>query len=359
MKNCLVIFAWTAAGFFLLIFAIPVACRLGLISDVSKSDKQTTTHSFPTGEIVSNDSYLESGFRDLCRHNLFYFQRDSSAPREKLSDDILAFTGNRDVIPINDAKLFRYQDHLALVIDPYLFIQLIPNPPNTPAWRQNSIMPDEAGIQYLRSFCQPKDARLEIPRQWAGGFAAGVAAFERFPQYHFDHFSDDGKTMFVVRPANDAPFPPTVAFKYLPYGDWVFDLDATRTANGTPPPADSGLVIDIFVVTSTAPHYFPPNFNYGTALSLLGASKVFSETVPLSSTEWTTFECSVINPPGIKMVGVKFAYWDGLPGYLSLCWQGIAGSGCRMTRLDTWQSPFEGMESKDIEKAIYFRVRKP
>jgi hypothetical protein len=359
VKNCLIAFAWLAGGFFLLIFAIPISCRLGLISDVSTSERQTTKHVFPAGEIVSNDSYLESGFRDLCRHNQLYFQQDSSASREKLSDDILAFTGNRDVLPVDNAKLFRYPDHLALVVDSYLFIKLIPTPAQSPPWRQWPLMPDEASTQFLRSFCQANDPRLEVPRTFDGGFIAGAAAFERFPQYHFDHFSDDGKTMILARPNGATQFPLFVVLNFLRYGNWVFGLDATREANHIAAPADPGLVIDIYVVTADAPHLFPQNFNHGAPLSLFGVSKVFSESVPLSSTEWQTFPCACVGPPGTGSISVKFAFWDGMPSYFSLCWQGTGQRDCRMTQLDTWQSPFEGMETADVEKAVYFRVRKP
>lgn len=264
-----------------------------------------------------NESFLSLG-RDSVRHNRLFFQQSVSAPREVLGEII-----EENAAPISlhasAPKLIRAGDRTALLLGNHLFQRWLRG--SNPYWYQASTSPDPAASMFLRSFLPVSDPHVSTRA------ASTVRGWFDIPRpemtYVFHHIDLDQNVFTTRRETSEAAFPEFLVYSARQYGfPWRFDIERTRSANHLKPPSDAGVFIDYSIVT------YPGELKLGdsreAALAVPGAAEILAQTLPLSSTTWTSTECSFVIPTGSKInerFDTLLGFYDPLPDYVSVFWR--------------------------------------
>ena len=242
----------------------------------SQTEKFIETVSLPSGEVLTNESFLSLG-RDSVRHNRLFFQQTAASPRELLGESI-----EEDAAPLSlrASKPFlqRTQDRTALIIGSHVFQRWLRK--EGPYWYHLTTNPNPAASVFLRAFLPAGDPR--IPRSSPIGIRGWFDVPKPEVRYRFDRIDLDQNVLFTRRDSPDTTFPEFLVYSARQYGFTLsFDIERTRTANHHQPPNDADILIDFSVVT------YPGDLRLGkdreTVLGLQGATEIHAQTLPLSS----------------------------------------------------------------------------
>lgn len=340
-------------------FRLTVVAVCFVVSSCSpaQTEKATDTLALPTGEILTNESFLSLG-RDSVRHNKLYFQQDASLPRELLSETI-----EEDAAPLSlhaaKPQIQTSRDRTALLLGPYFFQRWLRK--EGPYWYHTTTNPDAAASVFLRSFLQPGDPLISSAT--AGNIRGWFDILKPEVSYVFDHIDLDKNVLVTRRNSPDAAFPEFLVYSALQYGSTLrFDIERTRSANHLEPPSDSNILIDVSVVT------YPGELKLGNSrdsvLALPGATEIHAQTLPLIPTKWTASECSFTIPTGARInerFDALLGFLDPLPNYLSVFWRRypVFWDDWHFVRMDDWiraeASGFKG----GLSRVVFFRIRRP
>jgi hypothetical protein len=316
-------------------------------------DHKKEQFTLPTGEIVSNDSWMN----DEDRENHLVFRENATAPAQPLNTTMHADADNYYEIAVKDAKLFRYGDRQVLVIDPFIFVSDKSDPETQ--WKSHRFLLENGTMDYLENFCPPSNKYYPQP-------AVSDVLYRNI--YHFDHLEDDGRTLFLSRDANGAPYPQFLVYHMSKFRDWEFDFDATIKADKFSSPKDPGLIVDVSVVEYTgdppiSPDDVNPNFEIRMDLVLArpGAAKVYDQSYPLPASGWVSCEGDFPYAAGKTFhqdMQLRFGFWNLKPDYLSVFLKGDStyADPYRLIKLGQWQEQnVQRYEGSVFE--TFYRVR--
>jgi hypothetical protein len=321
-----------------------------------QTEKATDTVSLPTGEILTNESFLSVG-RDSVRHNNLFFQQSASSPREALGEII---EENAAPLSLHRAapKLLRSGDRTALLIGTNIFQRWLRK--GGPYWYHATTGPDPAASVFLRSFVPSGDSRISTSagrsvRGWFDIWRPDVP-------YAFDHIDLDQNVLVTRRDSPDTTFPGLLVYSALQYGfTWRFDIERTRSANHLEPPPDAGVVIDFSIVT------YPGDLKLATTrdtvLAAPGAKEIHLQTLPLSSNAWTATECSLTIPTGASVnerYDALLGFIDPLPDYASIFWRSypVLWDDWHFVRFGEWIRADASGYKGGLSRIVFFRVRR-
>jgi len=303
---------------------------------------KTDRFTLPTGEIVSNSTWVQ----DETRVNNLSFRESTSAPPQPLKIGLVPDidTWSFEEIALNKTRLFRYPDRLVLVIDPYIFVS--EKNDSGPSWQEGRFLFDQATTDFLQIFLPPDGP---APSYLWGHF------------YHFDHLENEGRTLFLTRTANGAPYPQFLVYRLSQYDKWEFDLDATNHANQFPSPKDPGLVVDVAVVKYSGEFSLASDIKMDQVLARPGSAKVYEQSYPLTASDWVACKGDYPGPDGEPLhlpMQIHFGFWDLSPGYLSVFLQGPSyyAESYRHIKQGQWQAQTAERHGHFIFETFY-RVR--
>jgi hypothetical protein len=249
-----------------------------------------------------------------------------------------------------------------LVIGPCIFDRYLLD--GKAEWSQSGPTLNFDVCTFFRSFLNAKDPRVEKPQEVAGwppaAFWPNTAAK---PTYAFDHF-DPSRNMLVTKcETNQKEFPAFLAYGPSQYGgDWRFDLEQTRSISGLVPPKDPRMAVEFSAVLFPGDPKLQIVGDRTLALTQPGATEILNRSVPLSSTEWKSFEYSFSLPSGEiinRHFDCLFGFWDALPGYCSVVWKSreMTGSGYEFIKPDLWENLVSCGLKGNVAETVYFRIR--
>ena len=336
---------------------IPGLWDLGRISNRSKEKRI-----FPTGEILTEESYLSSGLQGSDWNNQLYFQETESSPLEKLGTNIYG-DWQSHTLPLSEAKLIRAKGLLLLIV---LKEHIFQHPvlKGKSYWQEIAWMPNNV-ISYLGA-CRKADDQSNNSQKSRIDL-----------KYHFDHLDTDQNLLITKRASPDSHLPLYLVYSSVTYNqpvakapgildgfDWKFDLERTRATNNIKPPESPNLVVDVSVMTWTE------NMKGGwpsreVALSQPGAKELYSKSFPISSTDWKSVDYTTIDPYQggqktiSKHVEFLFGFQDPVADSYTFCWRGkdLYGTQYPSVKIGEWKWASSGGIIEP--ELIFFRVRRP
>jgi hypothetical protein len=156
----LFISAIIAAPTVFLTYYCVIAVILSLIDFSSKSDKRTESVTLPSGEVLENHTYYESGFQDGERYNKLFLKNPATGTSERIDAyGDLNYEGEPNTPSLlaesPHPQEFIYGDEKVLVIGSYLCQRIKFG--NVPYWNITSINADTDARTYLKSFLPTND----------------------------------------------------------------------------------------------------------------------------------------------------------------------------------------------------------
>lgn len=321
-------------------------------------EKKKESIALPTGEIVTNESYLYVAFRDAVSINKLFFQWNASSPREfmgKLVEDYRDRISLHETVP----QIYKNGDRTALIIGSNIFERWTDR--QKPYWYHTKSKPDQDAKAFLRSFLKAGDSRISVPDEIGQHWF--ITSQTETP-YAFDHIDLEQNILTTRRDSPDSTLPEFIIYSAVEYGfPWRFDIERTRNANKLKPPSDSNLFIDFSVVTYPGKLTLTQVESRDVCLSLSGAKEIYAQTVSLSSETWKSAQYTLTIPTG-KVLSEQFdvllGFTDPLPEYISIFLYNHRASWNQMhfIKIDRWiladSSGFEG----DLAGVVFFRVRR-
>lgn len=357
---------------------VSMALALGAsLFAVRQTEKATETVSLPTGEFLTNESFLSLG-RDSVRHNKLFFQQSASSPRELLGEIIGEHA--RPISLQNPApQLQRSGDRTAVIIGGSHVFQRS-HLKKGPYWLRKDTKPDSPASFFLRTFIHPESFRPAPGKTLVGSDAHNrqIARSISIPPpdrirrwldiprpeaaYVFDRLDLDQNVLVTRRISLDATFPEFLVYSQHRYGwSWQFDIERTRLANDLKPPSDSGFLIDFSVIT------YPGELTHSNKrddfLAVPSAKEVHTQTLPLSSSNWTPSECTILIPTG-KPVNRRYeallGFCDPWPDFVSVLWREhpAQGTSWRCVKVGDWEWAVGGQYEGGLSYGVFFRVRR-
>jgi hypothetical protein len=310
-----------------------------------------TKKTFPTGEIVTNEFWISSGWQGSSRCNRLYFQENYPASREALNISII----DEEKLPVCDAELFKYNGFLVLlVLHEHIFQHTVSK--DKSYWREITWQGDQGALEYLATFLKPNENQYSTMQTPNRGYWFDHVDFDRGLLVTKQHSINNQFPLYLVYSTAASYFPGEIPSS-VDYG-WVFDLEQTRAANGLPPPDCSGLVVDVSV--RRLPHVSEVSTS-NIAIAQPVGTELCGQTFPASSTKWTRLDFVPQPVPG--EIHAKTEHDDFLFGFPNaslnsyvMCYRGADFECTRYAsvNLGEWyasQGPF-------TEEMVFFRLRK-
>jgi hypothetical protein len=271
----------------------------------STSDRRIEKESLPSGEILENHTYYETGFRDGSRHNQLYLTNPKTGGSELVGDleyeaapnappSLFAeFRGPREIVS---------GDEKVLIIGPYVCKRW--NLKGGPLWYVASFKRAWGGaVEYLLSFDKSAHA-MTVDREPGEGpdwhlryqiesldLANNILTLKRVP---WDAGVDtaeyrDGYPDYLVY--SSIGYHGQSGFKF----PWTFDLTRTRIKNGVhwEKPMPFKMALDFSVIAfPVKPGEAPrPLLTRDAMMAVSGATEIGSATLELSDQELRSVEC--------------------------------------------------------------------
>ncbi len=323
---------------------------------LAQTEKSVETITLPSGEILANESFLSVG-PETVRHRKLFFRETLSAPRELIGENIQA---GGAPLSLDAAKPFilRAEDRTALIIGSHVFQRWLRK--EGPYWYCFTTNPDAAASVFLRSFLPPGDSRI------SSSSPIGIRSWLNVPKpevpYRFDQLDLSQNVLITRLDSSETMFPELLVYSARLYGSPLsFDIERTRAANKLKPPSDTGISIDFSVVTYSGELSLSDSRE--SVVALPGAAEIHARTLPLSSSTWTTTECSFSIPTGISInerFDVLLGFCDPLPDYISIYWRRhpVLWDQWHFARLNKWIRAEAAGYKGGVSRVAFFRVRR-
>lgn len=334
-------------------------CRHSLIIGIclsgckgEQTEPTVSTFALPTGEVITNKSFISEG-RDRVCHNQLSYQDNASSPSEVIGEVVEEDAGP---LSLKSSTIIRDGRRTALILGSQIF-QRWPRKEG-PYWYHFTATPDPCASVYLRSFLPVGDNRASVP-------LGQVRGWFNFPRpevpYVFENLDLKQNVFVTRRDTPDATFPEFLVYSAQTYGfPWSFDIERTRAANGAETPLIEGISIEYSVITYNGDVTLADN--RVSALKLPQAKEIHASENPIRATSWDTLGFSFVTPQG-KLVTERhdamIAFRDSSPDYISIFWRRhpITQNHWFFVKIGEWTilqtSGFEG----DFSRTIYFRIK--
>jgi len=301
-----------------------------------KTDKRTESVTFPSGDVLENETYYSSDWMGGERYNRLCLKSANGA-RELVSE--INYEEGPSLFQQSPRPLeFIHGNEKVLAIGQYAFWSW--NSKN--GSRQWCSIPSSGGglaaWNYLRSFTKTNDPPYSY-EGWNAEFDFDDPGFE----HHF-------LTLRKTRQDERFQFPDYLIFSASGTNfPWEFDLERTKAKNGPrwnrPMPGRLALDCSIITIPNVNVEDVEDSEERATLLARPGAKEVFTETRELSDTNWADFQCSFTWPNGIKdsqEQDVIYGFDDLRPGYHYIFWRiphsSIPWINPSLLRLDEWMN---------------------
>ncbi len=272
-------------------------------SDEIKTDERIESVKLPSGEILENHTYYESGFQEGERYNKLFLKNPANGNSELVGD--VNYEAGKET-PSLFSKFPHPQEFIRANVKVLVIGSIVcerVNLKKEPFWSVASFDSAEGipgAAEYLESFLKPGDrSQNEMPGEGPAWHL----------HYVFDNLDLENNVLTVKRiPWNkDIDFPEyrdypdyliysAVGYNGRPgYGfPWKFDEARTRAKNGSQweKSMPFKMALDYSIITyQAAAGFMPHEENRATALAHAGAKEIATTTLELSDKELRSAEC--------------------------------------------------------------------
>lgn len=342
----------------------------------SKSDQRVESVSLPSGEVLENHTYYETGFHEGERFNKLSLKNPVTGKSE--------LVGNMDYEAGMEApslfskcphpQEFQRGDEKVLVISPYVCKRW--NWKKEPYWyieRFDTAARNAA--DYLRSFVKPANSA------WFSGSGSGPADYLH---YQIENLDLENNVLTVKRIPWDAQvdfpesrdFPDYLVFSAYGYNGqsdymstWEFDEARTRAKNGArwEKPMAFRMALDYSVITFPAKAGFRPHGEKrDVALAHDGAKEIAATSLELSDKEVRSAECkyTVFTNTIPDKIEAMYGYASAETNRFFIVWEPRNPASWQtsvssaMLNLDEWTLISEDWFGRNILREEYVRLRK-
>ena len=335
-----------------------VMATIGALVDYSsKTDKRTELATFPSGEVLENQTYYVSGWDGGDRYNRLCLI-GTNGGREPVKE-IVIYEAKQSLLQQYPKPLeFIHGSEKVLVLGQYILMRSI--------FRNGAVqwdfMPSSSGSitasAYIQSFnkinCTPF-------------FEEGRSVRFDFDDLDLEH------NVLTLRKTQQEPgfqFPEYLVFSAIEYQfPWEFDLARTRDKNGPrwTRPVPGKLVLDYSIIA--LPNLDLKNVHIpeerATVLAKPGATEIFSKTLELSDTNWADFKWSYTLPTGTK-TGQEpeaiYGFASPQPVYFNILWRiphsTVPWGNKSLLRVDDWMNLTAGQFEGNISTLEFVRLRR-
>ena len=338
-----------------------------------KSDQRVESVTLPSGEILENHTYCETGWLGGVRINELFLKNPATGASERVDAH-----GNLDY-GYGHSLLERYPhpreivrgDEKVLLIGPYVCKRRTWK--TGPEWytaRFDTAAGDAA--KYLRSFFKPANPAL---------YSSSGAGPECFLHYQIDSLDLENNVLTVKRvPWNaqvESPefrdFPDYLVYRAIGYNGrsgyqfpWKFDEARARAKNGPrwEKPMPFKMALDYSVITFPAKAGFMPHEKKrDVALAHAGAREIAATSLELSDQELRGAECkyAVLTNAIIDKIVAIYGYACSQTNRFCIVWEPRdpeAWQSAGMLNLDEWTLVGEGAFVENVFRDEYIRLRK-